>query len=369
MPVQYTISNESITVVWEGKPHVVQKGSPHFAGLRDAILSEKWDDIPNHLTVAKTLASWAKGKFALDEGREIFSYEGRELPQTINRRIIAMATAGEDPTRMFRFFERLNKNPSMRSVEQLYPFLEHQNIPITPDGCFLAYKGVNANYTDHHTGTIDNKPGVINKLPRNQISDDPREACHFGFHVGARGHAQGYGNRMIVCKVDPEHVVCVPYDSGQQKMRVCEYTVVGNYGDDLPSTVYDEADLPPDAPEEPAAEASPEDSEPEAVHEDFEEDEKEEQEDEGKLFDTEKGEVVPEESSVEPVKTAGGLEIPKKYAARAAKPVDELMQMSLDDLRELATYGLKIIGASKIRGGKSTLVARIVEVRGTAVKE
>jgi hypothetical protein len=33
-------------------------------------------------------------------------------------------------------------------------------------------------------------------------------------------------DRFVMVKVDPANVVCIPYDSGYEKMRVCEYEVV-----------------------------------------------------------------------------------------------------------------------------------------------
>jgi hypothetical protein len=410
-PPSYTLTRDSIMVIWQGKSHVVQKGTPHFVGLRQALLEEKWDDVPNHLTIAKGLSSWAKGEFTLNEMTETFSYKGTELPKDINERITQMASNGEDPMPLLRFFERLQRNPSFRSVQQLYPFLKHKGIAITKDGCFFAYKGVNADYTDCHTSKISNVPGTVNKMPRNQISDDPQHACHEGFHVGARSHASGYGKRMIVCKVDPEHVVCVPYDSSQQKMRVCEYKVVGNYGDDLPDTITDEDDLAPDAPPVKAAEGNtsaypdiPDVSEDESEQSDpaDENDEAfngdpplpEGQIDTGDPNDREnhggslsrvadalgfdsneedggEAKAAAEEDELlgNEVTTAGGMVIPKKYNKQAFLPLDELMKLSLDALRELATYGLKITGASKVPGGKSALAAKIIEVRGTKVKK
>ena len=52
-------------------------------------------------------------------------------------------------------------------------------------------------------------------------------------HVGALAYAitfcSGGGSRIVICEVDPENVVCVPYDCSQQKMRVCEYKVIGHH--------------------------------------------------------------------------------------------------------------------------------------------
>jgi hypothetical protein len=52
---------------------------------------------------------------------------------------------------------------------------------------------------------------------------------------GAPPYVSGSG-RIVVCRVDPEHVVCVPKDASYAKVRVCEYLVIGNFGQALPST-------------------------------------------------------------------------------------------------------------------------------------
>src|SRR6266550_6957990 len=106
MPLSFTMTNDSIVVIYQGKSHTVAKNQPQFTGLKKAIIEENWDDVPNHLTIAKSLNTWAKGKFTFNDVRDLFSYEGLELPANINKRIVTMATLGEDPTPMFNFFER-----------------------------------------------------------------------------------------------------------------------------------------------------------------------------------------------------------------------------------------------------------------------
>jgi hypothetical protein len=385
----FTLTNESITVVYEGKPHVVQKGSPHFNALRKAILAEDWKSVPKNLTVAKSIKDWAKGKFTLKGDN--FYFDGQEIPNNINSRIIEMATKGEDPTPLFKFWERLQKNPSMRSVQQLWPFLEHKGIPLTKDGTFLAYKGVKDNFKDAHTGTIDNKPGIVNKMPRNQISDDPNEACHVGFHVGALRYAKSFSQRVVVCEVDPEHVVCVPYDSSQEKMRVCEYKVRGNHnGEFLPSTTFAEDTK---AKEETEFDSNDETDANYAPEKDFLAEPCEEcgarmpmeyiGQDcnyhlvECSMFD----ESTPEpeqKKETKPAKKVKGKDKKKEHKAKKkagkklAQSFDrlknatmaDLLNESLDTLRDYAGKGLKIVGASKVPGGKTALISVILKTRG-----
>lgn len=310
--------------------------------LRKAIIDGNWDDIPKNLTSSKAIQEWAKGKFTVDGN--VVKYEGNPLPTNLNKRIIDMASKGEDPTSMMNFYERLQKNPSKRSVDQLFSFLDHSGIPFTKDGCFLAYKAVQSNYKDVHSGKFDNSPGTTNKMPRNQISDDPREACHEGFHVGALGYARTFhtGGHIVVCKVAPENVVCVPYDSSQQKMRVCEYTVVGNHnGQLLPDTSFESDSYDPNEDDFTAEEEANDAAAEEAI------------EASAKVFYD-----ATKKKSEEQKRTSK-----KGFAKFDKMEMEDLMKCSIDELRQYAGKGLEIIGASKIPGGKLALVSRIIEVR------
>jgi hypothetical protein len=457
-PIQYSLTNESLTLIIDGKPHAFQKSAPNFKALRQAVLDERWDDIPNHLTVAKSLNEWAKGRFTLQGNR--FKFDGMELPPNLNQRIIDMASKGDDPTRFFKFWERLQKNPSYRSVQQLFGFLNNGGIPLTKDGCFLAYKSVDSQLKDHHSHTFDNTPGQTLEMPRNQISDDPTLACHEGFHVGALGYVRNTysSGRTVICKVDPEHVVCVPHDASQQKMRVCKYKVVGFHnGEKLSDTAFDEyLELDPPAPNDPSGtglQPPPDfaipavqatdaevaeyktpitdtilkdgEKKPEVVFAvpDDSNDPELEKDDEDANYDVNKDMLastceecekkIPfdmyaaeeknyyhspvcsmyDKSNPPPKKTApaaatilgvGGDQVgpapkpapdhkvppAKTDAPKTAKKsaldkmsTKELMEVDLGTLRSYAAHELKIVGASKIPGGKVALVGRIKKVR------
>jgi hypothetical protein len=399
-PLPFTLTHESITVVYEGKPHVVQKGSPQFNALRKAILAEDWKAVPKNLTVAKSIKDWAKGKFTMKDDH--FYFEGNEIPSNINTRIVKMATSGEDPTPLFKFWERLQKNPSMRSVEQLWPFLEHKGIPLTKEGCFLAYKGVRNDFLDAHSGTISNKPGTVHEMPRNQISDDPNHACHEGFHVGALAYAGSFSQRVVICEVDPEHVVCVPYDASQHKMRVCKYKVIGQHnGSHMSSTTHEE-DAPRgdasyehshDVPKKDSTQFDPNDEtdanyDPEndflaepcdecgnKIPPDHTAEDNKYHMESCSLYDP----TFPEEEkkAKAPAKKKKGSEKKKEHKAKkkAGKQLvqtfdklkkmgmPDLMKESIDTLRAYAGKGLKIVGASKVPGGKTALVSVILKAR------
>lgn len=266
-----------------------------------------------------------------------------------------MANEKKDARFLMRFWERLRRNPSYRSVQQLFPFLEKEGIPVERDGTFLAYKSITHDNKDQHTKTIDNSPGTKHIMPRNLVSDDPKTACHFGFHVGSLNYASRTwtGAKLVICRIDPEHVVCVPYDHNAEKMRVCQYEVVGYHGDKLPSTVFDPD---PEVPKEELVEVKP--AQPESKKE-----------------AAQPAPEVKEEKKPEPKKksidTAPPVPTTKtiwkdKFDKMGAK---ELMEQGIVELRKYAGHDLHIVGAYKLNGGKEALVAKIMELRhGTGIE-
>ena len=346
-PVQYTLTNDSVTVIFGGKPHVVRRGQPNFENLRNAVIAENWAAVPGHLTVGQSVLQWLRPtgfesynefyNYSIDIESDEIRFNGKPIPLALQQRVTAMATAGEDPLPVLRFWERLQNNPSRRSVEQLWNFLQQQGIPLTAEGKFLAYKGVRDDYLDQHSGQFDNSPGNVHEMPRNEISDDPKEACHEGFHVGALEYARGFGSRVVICEVDPEDVVCVPYDSSYQKMRVSRYRVVGNWnGEYLPSTSTNGDDF--EVIDEDDTGATDVDVDAESLQDEVD--------------------ALVSNIQVTPFKVA------KKWARLQSMGYQELLDVPLDRLRTYASRGLKIIGASRIPGGKVALINRIIRTRG-----
>lgn len=345
MNLPFTVTNDVISVYHDNRMHLVRKGAPNFMPLMNALMTEDWDEAIKRLKVDQAITSWANGKFNLC-GNTI-TYNGATVPSQLADRILAMAAKGEDPTRLCLFWEKLQRNPSKRSVDQLWPFLSHQGIPLTEEGNFLAYKGVREDFRDQYSGKFDNSPGNIIEMPRNQISDDPNEACHEGLHVGALEYAKNFSSRVVICEVDPADVVCVPYDHSYMKMRVCKYKVVGNHsGELLPSTSYteDTSDYGYDLDQE--------------IEDDFYA-ETTEEDDDGDDLSLDIDSLNDAVESVKDVK----VKVPARYRKIDALDSIGLLDINLDRLRDYAANGLKIVGASRIPGGKVALIKAIENVR------
>jgi hypothetical protein len=222
----YMISNDFIVIVHNGTPHTIYKSDARFAGVKKAIDTQKWKDLDVVLSTAKTLEKYSFGKVKVFE--DTVTYNGQPAHASITNRIMEFLTNGNPFEHLVKFLDNVMLNPSKRSQEQLFAFLEKYKLPIDENGYFLAFKSVRTDFKDHHSGTVDNSVGKTVKVPRDQVSDDPHSACSFGLHLGAWEYVKGFGgdSKIILLRVHPKDVVSVPHDCSAQKIRVCEYKVV-----------------------------------------------------------------------------------------------------------------------------------------------
>lgn len=319
MTISSTVTNNTLTVFVAGKHHALTSEDMNFGVVKDALAKQASEDqILDLMDPDRVVRRWSAGQFFVDAENRVCDSDG-PVPEVISTRIRDLIRTGQSPNAVCAFWARLKTNPSRRSVTQLFDFLSHVGIPLTETGHFLAYKSVRPDLRDHHSGKWENTPGKVLSMSRNQISDDPREACHEGFHVGALDYAATFGGpdrKIVICKVDPADVVCVPYDSSHQKMRVCRYEVVGFHTGALPEHVVEESELP----------------QLERVEVSSLEEEAESQ----KLKSEDSGSEISDE---------------------------ELLAMSLQDLRVYASKHCKIVGASKMPGGKWALLELVMSNR------
>ena len=108
---------------------------------------------------------------------------------------------------------------------------EPSNLPITDDGHLLAYKSVTENFKDRHTGTIDNSPGRVVEMPREEVDSERDRTCSSGLHFCALHYlstAYGYGGQVVILKINPRDVVSIPSDYNNSKQSVCRENTLGS---------------------------------------------------------------------------------------------------------------------------------------------
>ena len=223
-PFPCNITNGAVTVFINGQSLTRLSGEQKYDEIIEAIKNEEDpDSIADLFSPAKAVVRYSNGKVQVTDGQVL--YNGEEVHNYIAEKILSFSENDYPFEALALFLERLLKNPSKRAIDELYPFLENGFMPITPDGCFLAYKGVKNDYFDEYSGKFDNSIGEILEMTRSSVDDDARNDCSSGFHAGSLDYANGWGYRTMVVKIDPADVVSVPY-SDARKLRTCKYEVL-----------------------------------------------------------------------------------------------------------------------------------------------
>lgn len=226
---------------------VVDSTNEIFDNIRSMLVSSGLSDeaIKTAYVLAqpkRMIEHYTEGKLFIDVKNDKILFKpsaGVEYPisGTMTRRIIdTIKTKGYDGAKvLINFASKLMENPSNKAVNELYGFLIHNDIELADDGCFYAWKKVKNNYKDKYTGKINNSPGLVVKMERNQVNERSEDTCSSGLHACAKSYLPNYSAggdcRIVKVKIHPKDVVSIPTDYNNAKMRVCEYFVESDVTD------------------------------------------------------------------------------------------------------------------------------------------
>lgn len=237
----YLLTEKSLSIVINDRTFIIRVDHPNFKQACNAVLEEDWDNVKRLMDIPAAISVHSEGNIKFLHGN--LYYKDEMIHNVVATRILDLVRIDGNFKPLMRFLDRLMENPSRRSVNELYTFLKHKNMPFTPDGKFLAYKSIRRDWTDHHTGKFSNEVGDTNSMVRNGVCDDAEIGCSQGFHAGSLEYAQSFGGdqaHVVVVEIDPADVVSVPKDCDCQKLRTASYKVVGVYSRALEEPVVDE---------------------------------------------------------------------------------------------------------------------------------
>ena len=241
MSVPFMWVDGNLTVILKNKSHQVIPDHTNYKLILEALPTATEDELLELIDIEKAVVTFSQGQVSIQNGKVMF--EGEEVHGSISKRIIEFMSKGLPFEPLVKFLENLMENPSMQSQQELYDFLEHENLPVTEDGCFLAYKAVNKDFKDKWRGTFDNSVGQVCTMRRAKVDDNRGRGCSAGLHAGALNYVATYGSvddgdNIVIVKINPEDVVSVPSDCNCEKLRTCKYEVVGLYQGELPKPLY-----------------------------------------------------------------------------------------------------------------------------------
>lgn len=253
------VTQESIILMFDEGARVVKNHHPKFEEVKKLVLEGKPFEALELFDISSKLQKHDSGDFFVLDNMVYLKQDDNQIPmpEGLSGKVVAFAENGIPYKPLIKFWENVQKNPNVESVKDLWEFLNHNNIPITEDGCFVAYKRVNEDYTSTVRGkwvkdecgewykdvkqSYDNTPGKRVEMPREQIDNDRNRTCSSGLHVAAFEYANTFysNGKLLEVKVNPADVVSVPVDYNQQKMRTCGYDVIREAAGPREDVLYD----------------------------------------------------------------------------------------------------------------------------------
>ena len=241
MSVPFMWVDGNLTLVLHNRTYQVLPDHINYKMILEALPTATADELLEIVDVEKAVSTFSNGLVEIKNGKVM--YEGEEVHGSISKRILEFMSKGLPFEPLVNFLNNLMENPSMQSQKELYDFLEHEHLPITEDGHFLAYKAVRGDFKDKYRGVFDNSVGQVVKMQRAKVDDDRARGCSDGLHAGALNYVASYGSlengdRIVIVKINPKDVVSVPSDCNCEKLRTCRYEVVGEYQGELLKPLY-----------------------------------------------------------------------------------------------------------------------------------
>ena len=244
----YFLEPNSITVYFSDGNNAVWKASnPDYRKVVELAKKSEWVAIAAMHNQAKTIL---QNDVTLKDDKLVFYDKTTGTNAEIDisnsenhlfKFIKLLRTKGvidEEIIRIKPFLENMFKNPFINAVHEIYDFCTKMDFEITEDGCFLAYKNVNADLSSiYDNGKTKHVIGGYTEVEA--YDTDRNQTCSKGLHFCSRNYLKSYpGNTTIIVKVNPMDVVAIPTDYNFEKGRCRRYMTVGIIGkeDTLQST-------------------------------------------------------------------------------------------------------------------------------------
>ncbi len=218
-------SKDTYTIYINSRVFTINPRHKNYAEVEKALKEQRFDDIEALVDITTKVRAFTKKSISIKDG--ILYFKKEPINNSLTSKIIEMTNCGAEATPLILFMHNLMDNPAEFARQELYSWLETNRMPITPDGCFLAFKNVSKNFRDVYTGKIDNSVGKVVEMKREEVDPNRNNTCSRGLHFCAKEYLGAFsGERTLLLKINPRDVVSIPSDYNNQKGRCCRYEVV-----------------------------------------------------------------------------------------------------------------------------------------------
>jgi hypothetical protein len=252
--VFYLYQGDNLAITVDGETFTVNATTNrNFDEIVEALENEDYDTVIELANPGRAIQTYYSQSG--DSELEIFgnkvTINGRALNPAMESRLLDMHEARLPLKPLVSFLEKVKENPSYSARQELFLFLDGNELPLTQDGNFMAYKSVNRwNPGSSITEDDEGRPFAegdfmsigtsnVNGLPtryrlgdeprrdRGEVDDDRRNTCSNGLHFASLGYASSWTGHdaVLLLQINPADVVSIPQDYGNQKGRACAFTV------------------------------------------------------------------------------------------------------------------------------------------------
>lgn len=257
--IPFTRTPTSITLVVDSRHRQIDRSHANFNRVADQLkfmrtITEEAeygravDQLRTFIDIPAFVALVTEGRVQISKNE--VRVDGQTTHGHIAERLLEMLREGFDVLPLARMLQRLDDAPIKNVKDQFLRWLEKSHMPLTEDGCVIAYKYVREDYTDGWSGRIDNHVGaVIQRLEVNSVNADPENTCAAsGYHFCSFGYLHGQQPRIMLVKIAPEDVCSFP-STEEAKGRCLFYEIIDEVpSDELPGRRVEQSPMYP-APE------------------------------------------------------------------------------------------------------------------------
>lgn len=230
--------NRFITILLNNKPYTINASEIIFPDVIAAWKAQDADLLNDLVNRPKLIEKYSEGNIKVYDG--VITYKNTPVKNYMVDKIFEFMDDGLDFMPLVRFLDSLMANPSNEVKDDLYFFLEANQMAITEDGGFLAYKLVKDNGSPYyqHSSPMIYKLGETYEMKREDVSQTREECFGAGLYFGNKGYwNQSFDDqnrytgdgKMFIVKLMPEWVVSIPSREAQTKGRAYKMIVVAEY--------------------------------------------------------------------------------------------------------------------------------------------
>lgn len=228
--LDFSIARKYINIILETTETIsIPDTDERFATLRELLLAGEEQQALELVSEKAKVVGWSNGEFRIRDN--LLYVDNAPVHHAVAGLVIDAFRMNRPFSQFLKFYKKLKENSSYHTIQQLVPFLKHNDVEINGDGDIVAWKVVTEDYKDCHTGTFDNSVGTVVEMDRNEVDDNPSNTCSAGLHVCAKSYIKGFGagrTRVVKVLINPADMVSVPHDYSGAKCRCCRYKVIAD---------------------------------------------------------------------------------------------------------------------------------------------